>query len=278
MTTPAYNCVFGWPIYSDAGKAYTPTRSGGSWLAPLPLTNLSDRRLRKVARSTNLLAASTQWETDLAVARDIGVIAYPYHNLTPAATVRIRLSNVAHNFAAPVYDTGVVNVWAAGLDAENTEGMNVGFTHVPAAVQNARYQLTEWSDPTNPAGYIDIGREIIAGRWQPSINMAPGAQLGLESATVRDETDGGATTFNVKRQRRTVRFSIEDLPFSEALTKGYVMERIAGLAGQIHFVYDPTQTTLLHHLAFTMVLRRLNGVEAMFAGYGQTAYEGVEEF
>lgn len=84
------NLLIGFPIYSDAGTLYTPTFSGGSWNSSLPLTNLQDRRLAKVARSTDATVASTLFEIDLKAARRIGCIALPKHTLSQAATVRFR--------------------------------------------------------------------------------------------------------------------------------------------------------------------------------------------
>src|SRR5262245_42530055 len=94
----AFNCMIGWPIWSDVGPLGSPTLSGGSWLVALPLTNLQDRRLARVARSTNDDAASTQFDVDLTVARSIRVISLVNHNLSLAATVRVRSSNTVGNF------------------------------------------------------------------------------------------------------------------------------------------------------------------------------------
>lgn len=84
------NCVLGWPIYSDTGVLYTPALSGGSWSADLPLTNLKDRNLDTVARSSNALTASTQFSIDLGASRASRVLSLWKHNLSGTGMVRAR--------------------------------------------------------------------------------------------------------------------------------------------------------------------------------------------
>lgn len=271
------NCVFGWPIYSDVGVSYSPVITGGSWSSSLPLSNMQDRRLSKVARSADALAASTKFEIDLGVARAIRVLALPKHTISSAGTIRVRGSNTAGNFAAPVYDTGTVNVWPAGIDAEEAAGMNLGWTHVAAAAQSARYWLFEISDATNPAGYVDVGRLVIAKAWQPTINMSVGARLGLETDTDRTVTDGGAAIYNDKPRRRTMTFDIEHLPADEALENGFDMQRIAGKSGQLMFVFDPEDTTHMHRRAFLAVLRELTALEYPYYTDASTPFQVIEE-
>lgn len=277
MTTPAFNCVFGWPIRNDPSVSFTPAYSGGAWSAGNPLTNLSDRRLQKPARSTNVLAASTQFEVDLQTARDIRVLAIYVINATAAATVRFRGSNVAHTFGSPVYDSTATLILPAGRTAEQLQGLNVWQVFAPATVQTARYWLVEIVDTANPAGFVDVGRAIIADGWQPSINMAWGTKLGLETDTERDDTDGSTAVFNIKPVRRTIQFDIADLPTDEALTNAFDMMRIASTSGQIHFVFDPTDTTHMHRRNFLLTLRRLNALEYVNYGSNTVAFEGVEE-
>lgn len=77
--------LIGYPNRSDDG-----TLSGGSWEASLPLTNLQDRRLAKIARSTDATEANTQFENDLGELRWIRTVALANHNLGPSATIRVR--------------------------------------------------------------------------------------------------------------------------------------------------------------------------------------------
>jgi hypothetical protein len=78
------NITLGWNNRTDSG-----TLSGGSWLASLPLTNLQNRQVQKVARSTNAAVASTQFQIDLGQARSIGVLGLVVHNISVSGRVRV---------------------------------------------------------------------------------------------------------------------------------------------------------------------------------------------
>lgn len=67
----------GFPLWSDVGVSYSPSLSGGSWSGSLPLTNLQDRDLSKVARSSDDALSSTRLHWDLGVARSVGLYAIP---------------------------------------------------------------------------------------------------------------------------------------------------------------------------------------------------------
>lgn len=71
-------------------RADEATLSSGSWLTTLPLVNVQDRQVQKVARSTNATRASTFFDIDLGQSRVISAIALLVHNLSVNGYVRIR--------------------------------------------------------------------------------------------------------------------------------------------------------------------------------------------
>jgi hypothetical protein len=134
------NCVFGWPIHSDAGPTQTPAFSGGSWSASLPLTNVADRRLQKVARSTDALATSTKIIVDLGVARSVGMLAVLIPNLTKSTTPTVQWKGGTSSGASDVYNPGTQQAWPSGVTLEDVTGsdgtvMNVWTVTVPAMPQ-----------------------------------------------------------------------------------------------------------------------------------------------
>jgi hypothetical protein len=82
------NVMLGFPNRIDESSL-----SGGSWLAALPLANLKNRTLGKLARSTDLAPASTWLKMDLGAPRKIRALDLRNHNLSAGAKVRIRASN-----------------------------------------------------------------------------------------------------------------------------------------------------------------------------------------
>lgn len=95
------NIFLAWQNRADEG-----TLSSGSWLSTLPLTNLQNRQVQKVARSTDATNASTKFDLDLLEAKSIGVLALVVHNISSSGDVRITASNdaTAYNNDLPVSD------------------------------------------------------------------------------------------------------------------------------------------------------------------------------
>jgi hypothetical protein len=267
------NCVIGFPTYSDPGVTYSPALSAGSWEADLPLTNLQDESLSLVARSADATTASTQFQVDLGVARAVRVIALVKHNLTTAATVRVR-GNSSASFGSPIYDSGTVNAWSdTALTAEQVEGLNVSFVLVPSSAQTARYWLIEITDTANPDGYVEFARLVIAGGWQPTVNMVYPASLAVETATVREDSWGGASVYDVRPQRRVQRFTLDDEPELEALANGFDLQRIAGLDRQLFFVFDPSDTTHMHRRAMLCTVAQISSFDMPFLTRYSSAWE-----
>lgn len=84
------NLTLSWSNRTDAA-----TLAGGSWVATLPLANLKNRQLQKVARTTNAQTTSTQFTIDLGQARNIGVLALVAHNISVSGKVRVTASDAA---------------------------------------------------------------------------------------------------------------------------------------------------------------------------------------
>lgn len=428
--------MFGWPIHNDPTVSVTPTYSGGVWEATLPLTNLSSRKLHKVARSTDDALTSTIVKVDLGVARDIRLVAIPKHNLSTVAKARVRLfgaepfvedndfngwtsvgtpvvttgqadpmggtratliedndgaaeegkyrlvsftgdgtkvialtieagtaahtefgifdvdavawrhlvratwsggtptlsssdgsgtlytptdlgggmwqiqftvpsvvaananrlyvfpaGNTAANTGTAIFyeamafngqiieaDSGVDDAWPSGLDLEEATGINVPYVHILSTATSARYVRVELADTANADGYVELGRLVVAGGYQPTINMNYGARLGLESDTIRAVTDGGAAVYQEKAVRRVVRFTLDHIEEAEAFASAWQLQRRLSTSGQVFFIWNPDDgATLMHERAFLGVLRQLHGLDNPFLTRHAAAFEIVEE-
>lgn len=87
------NVFFAFPNFADV-DFYTPKIGGGSWLPSLPLSNLQDRLLSKVARSTDLELTSTRFHVDLGFFRDARCICIPKHAMGRYAKIRARAASM----------------------------------------------------------------------------------------------------------------------------------------------------------------------------------------
>jgi hypothetical protein len=222
------------------------------------------------------LAASTQFDTDLGVARAVGCLALPKHTMTASATVRWRgYSGAGHTTL--VYDSGTLSMSWSAETAESLAGLNYAHVHVPAAAQTARYWFTEITDTGNPAGYVDVARLVIAGAYQPAINMSYGAALGIEDDSTRLLSDGGAAIPNAKSKRRTFAGVLDNIAEAEALGSFWRMQKNLGTTGQLFFVFDPADTTYKHERAFLAVLRAPSALENPWLSRHRAAFSLVEE-
>lgn len=270
------NCALALRILSDPGELYTPTYGSGSWEASLPLTNLQDRRLSLKARSTNDDAASTLFDIDLGAARSIGIIALVAHNISAGATWQVTLGTSSGG--AEVYDSGSLNMSFSVITAEDRAGFDPTIVHIPTAVQSARYVRVAITDTSNADGYVEIGRCVVAERLVPTVNMAYGAELGLETDTIRTVTDGSSAVYDARPVRRTARIVLDHQTAAEGMGSHWKLQRLLGTSGQTLFVFDVEDSTYLHERSFLGVLRQLNGLQFPWAdGRTRTAYEIVEE-
>jgi hypothetical protein len=434
------NVLLGFPIFSDSSTLYVPTFSGGTWAAALPLTNLQDRRLAKVARTSAVTVAATQFDTDLKAARPVRVLSLVSHNFTTAATVRhrglsalpifdsvtvgdaswtasgtptrsaaavtsgdgvpldligddtaganeyfykavtftgngqkvvsIRMKKgtsapasgsmfqmfdlslglrikatvtwdgsnapvvvmttgtlvsstdmgsgayrlvflstsvtaanshevyvhpaatdaeqgnvyagdvTAWNAATDqlVYDTGCEAGWPSGVDAEEADGYAMTATHVADTAQSAQYWRTNIADTANADGYVEIGRLVMAGGYQPTYNMSYGARLGWQDPSTRSDSDGSATFFKVRSRRRVASLVLENVEEDEAFDQSFEIQRRLGTTGQLFIVLDPEDTGLrLMQRSFLCVLRELTALEYANTTRFSVPYAFIEE-
>jgi hypothetical protein len=276
----ASNPMFAVPNFVDA--PYSVAFSGGAWSVASPLTNLVDRRLARVARSSSALVASTTFDVDLGAARYVRVLAIPKHNLSLAATIKITASDHA-DLSAPLYDPAADDVfpviYPAGVlpfghpsyvtgrltQEEWAGGYSVGYTHVLAPPVSARYWRVAISDTANAAGYVELARLVLAWAYQPADAIAEGAKFGWETSSSRTETDGGAAVYTDRPRRRVFSFQIEAQDADEALVFPFDIQRKYGTSAQIFFVWDPDDVEHLHRRSFLGVLRELSPLD--YVGY-----------
>ena len=272
------NILFGWPLASDAA-----TLSGGAWT--LPLTNLQLPALASVARSTTDANADTIINIDQGSALAVSVVALVRHNMRSAALWRVRLSTVS-NFATNVYDTGWIAVWPVQwpvgvLPAGHPNAATRLLTdaqitaldpprdavHVLSAETSARYIRIEMDDTTNSDTYVQIGRLVVAPRFQPTCNMAVGSEFGFDDGTTVGRALSRARIYDVKPKGRSLSLSFENLPDTEALTVLRDMMEQLGQSGHVYVVQDPADTELLQRRSFLATLRALSAVRYAAARY-----------
>lgn len=253
------------------------TLSGGSWVSTLPLTNLQDRRLGKVARSASVATADAQFDMAWSSAKLLRVVALVNHNFTLTALYRIRLSNDP-TFATSIADSGwrdvwpVVyppgsvewespNFWTGKYTADDIEGYNPTLVYILPTSMNAKYIRVEIDDPDNAADYVQIGRPFAGEGWQPQQNFEHGWSLAWDTGTEVQEALSRAEYFNVRRARRVARLEFQGMDRDEALGRTFEIQRRVGISGEVVIIPDPDDTLHALRTQFMARIRMLSPIE-----------------
>lgn len=223
------------------------------------------------------LALNAAWAASARIYLNGGIVA---DGCFAFRSLRI-MSGSANSLATmqgAVYDTGWLDAWPSGLDAEEADGINVPFVHVASTNKSHRYGSIQIDDTANADGYVELGRLIVAGGYQPTINMSYGARLGLESDSIRTVTDGGAAVYQEKSVRRTMTLLLENIEEAESFASTFQMQRRLGTSGQLFFVFNPEDgATLMHERSFLCVMRELHGLDFPYHTRARAAFQLVEE-
>jgi len=266
------------------------TLSGGSYVAGLPLSNLQQREISRRARSSNALAASTQFVAELTRARPLRVLALISSNLSTAATYRFRVYTDA-GLTALVYDSGTLSVFPAWMYAygsldwedprfwdgrplsEDVEYFASDVIHPLTTLCAGRYIKCEIVDTANTDGYVEIGRLYISDGWRPTYNMAYGASIGHSDLSTVVTSLGGQEYFSEKAVRRTVRFELPWIDEDEAMGHAFDMQRIAKTVNEVLCVWDPDDVPNHKRRSFMGRLAQLDLISHPFLNHNATAYQ-----
>lgn len=244
-----------WDKPSDRG-----TISQGSWVAGLPLANLQNSDVQRVARSTNATTANTRFRVDLGSSAPEGVNSFAMlnHNLSTTAQWRIVVTSDATDTDAGqrVLDTGNINVWVPtvlagtqawgtfpwdGIDLRRYPSGTVVFYVTPSAVI-ARYIWVYITDTTNPAGYVQIGRFLSGAAWSPELNYSYGATLRYVDPSEVKRTRGGRRISLVKPRYRQIELKFDNLTQTEAYGVAFEVDRQLGKTGDFLLSLDPEES------------------------------------
>ena len=253
------------------------TLSGGSWLPALPLANLQNRVLSKVARSTNDATASTRFVIDLGRERSIDGLVLMAHNLSTSATYEITASANA-DLSSPLYASGprlaypsiyqTVDLpwshphWWSGLpDEEDLADLPANAIHLLSTAVSARYWRVIISDESNPVGYVQIGRVFIGSAWRPPMNYVYGAKLGIVDPSTSDRALSGTLYFDERPVYRTAAFAFDGLPEDETFPALFDLIRKAKTTREIFYVPDADDLLNIQRRSFICHAREPQPIE-----------------
>jgi hypothetical protein len=274
------NILLAWQNRTDAG-----TLSGGSWLASLPLANLQNRQVQKVARSSSAALAHTKFDIDLGSQQSIGVLALVVHNISTSGKVRITADD-ANTFATPLYQSAWIDVWPSGmipqdlleweednfwlgtLSEQARAGYQSPFIHELPVSQFARYWRVEIDDVGNSDAYVHIGRLFMSPTWRSDVNYDLGASLGYVDLSPIETSLSGAEYVDVRSKAREFSFTLSGMTAADAYDRALQMQRIAGVSGEVLLIPDADDVARIPARAY---VGRLNQI-------GRIADIGIDRF
>lgn len=263
--------------------------TAGAALAGLPAANLQDRQISRVARIPSVSSASTWWQVDFGQNRIVDIVALLAHNLTQAATWRVRLS-LASDMSSPLYDSGTVDAWPPvggfgnlpwgvfswGNELSSNElafYSGQSFAILPDSV-TARYLRVDIVDTSNTAGYIEAGRLVAGPAWFPSRNLLYGWSIGWQDDSTVDKSLGGQTFVDQKPLYRVLRFALTGIEEAELMSNSFdFLQRRKGLSGDLLFIPQPQRPEMLLHEAIYGRLRSMTPVTNPSVGVRAQEFE-----
>lgn len=272
------NITLGFPNRVDSAVL-----SDGAWVESLPLPNLQDRALARVARSIDLELSSTMFTIDLQQQRTLRVLAFIAHNFSLSARITLVFSNTA-NFSDPAltissdawpsvsdgeWDLDALewendNFWLGTYLQEDIEGQTPTCSILLPEDILARYVKVTIDDKSNTAGFVQIGRLFLGSAFlQPRINYSFGATLGYEDATNIDTALSGAEYFDRREPVRVMRFTLGYLSADEGFGAALELTRRAGVSGEVFVIPNPDDKIYGATRSFLGRLRQLSPLEQL---------------
>lgn len=277
----------GKPLIAWPNRIDSAVLSLGSWAAALPLSNAQTKDLAEYARSSDALAASTKFLVSLASARTVGLFAVCNHNLSSAATYRLRGYSDA-GLTANLYDsgagiaafpTGTFNatfdewnegtLFDLGSDEALMGGLRAALVHVLATPVAAQYWLLEITDTANPDNYVQFGRVFIGETFTPDTAMIMGAGIFYKPRSDSVRAKSGAKYSYQLPAPRGCKFTLPLLSLNEAMYSVFDIQRRELDTGELFFVYDQADVAHLLRRSFLCTLANLGPIEqATVQNYG----------
>lgn len=275
-------------------KSDTASLSWGSWRSSLPLSNVTDPRLSRVARSSNAALTSTRMRVSLPQVQGFRALVLGPMNVTQGYKYRIRsYSNPGFN-NGPVSDTGWVqpttgpsgdalelewedpNFWL-GIVPFADEERGIYLIHVFATQTFGQYWSFEIDNQFNPDGYVQIGRLFMADWWMPSVNYGYGDNnLTFGNNSLVSQALGGSKSRYRRVNPRVFRLGLDFLQETEGFDEAYDFMRYVGYDREVFVIPDPDDAESIQARSFLGTINQMNGLsQTMFQILG-TGFE-IEE-
>lgn len=234
----------------------TASITGGDWSTALPLANLVDRQITKVARSVDATLAKTKFIVDCGSAVSVQAFELRWTNLSTDAQWRIFGGTTSGD--DDVYLGDWKDVYLS--TPSGITGHDFAAIDVLSNAYTARYWTIEIDDESNADGYVEIGHLFMAPIWRPTYNASYGLQDAIIDLSEKDRADGGDQFFVTREKYRQVQFVLEALTGAESLTLRQ-MQRTLGTHGDLLYLPSTSDLVYSQEYGFLGTFEELSPIE-----------------
>ncbi|HYC00342.1 MAG TPA: hypothetical protein VEC57_14490 [Candidatus Limnocylindrales bacterium] len=202
-----------------------------------------------------------------------GLRIYSY---APTTADLVSLSGAEREIVAQ-YDSGTYDAWPAAYVAATTERMRRGeqtpALHRPATPQSYRYWRLDVDDTTNPDGWVEFGRPVLAwNAFQSEHDVACGLGIYFKPRSTTVTTASGARYFDELPAPKCLDFTFHYLADAEAWDTIYELMRTQGATGEVLVSLDPDDARNLPRHTFLATVADMEKLRAMAKGYWTKAF------
>lgn len=261
---------------------YVPdaTLSGGQWAAgDLSLDALKDLDAGRVARTLGRDPSGTFLDITFDRLRTIGGLAVLNHNLSVGASLILqgfrdaaRLDPVynGEGVAVEVYPRaysrgqirfGETNWWSRKPLAESLGRVRTLALLILQAQTRARYWRLKFVDPTNGAGFLDIGKVYMGPLFDPPHNYAYGATLTPMDESRMSQALSGFRDYDRRGKRRRLAVTFQNMKEKTEFSRFFDLAADAGITEEMIVIRNPADTINLHRTTICATLREPTALE-----------------
>ncbi len=238
------------------------TLTASSEAGSLSKENLKKYKLSKIWRTSSLVGEYIS--ADLGQQVGINMVAFWAHNLTTAATIRIRISNDP-SFATTLYDhthyawQPITGFDEGNFDEGGFDGLPIlsdynGFPYYTLiqldASYNGRYIRLDFTDALNPDGYIQGGYLACGYMFNTTYDISIPSDLpSWVDPSTQYETESSDLWVAKKPKYRIASYIFEFLSKSECLITFDDLSRIIGGSRPIIILYFSSDTIYQYRYA-----------------------------
>lgn len=205
--------------------------SGPAW--DLPLTNLQDPRLSKVARSVDAANANTKFYFEFSAAITTDAIILVATNLDEDAQYRITAYSDP-GFMTDIFTTGLQDVWPSTNPISDPDEKGIDVIGLLGESVTARYWQMELLNDTNADGFVELGRMHVGTELNQTYNMRIGSTFARDFNTKITRAVAGTPYFNRHNNIRTWTLGFPPEDYDIGWDE---FDRMIELSGADRFIY-----------------------------------------